>query len=84
MNDIVLKKDEKCFVMCDCYGHVLFLEKDEGLTYFSVYETAYTGGKLSWYERIRWCWNIILTGKPYTDSFVLNNNKSKELAKFLS
>lgn len=70
--------------MCDCYSHCLFVEKDDEDNHFfiSLFERGTDGRKMSWKERLRWCFYILTKGTPFTDMIVIDSKKAKELAEF--
>lgn len=85
MND---KNTDKLFVVCDCYGHALYLEmyqddpnKD---LWISLFERGTDGKKMCWSQRLRWAWHIIRHGHPFTDMVTINEDKVKELQQFLN
>jgi hypothetical protein len=78
------EKDSE-FLICDCYGHGLLLEKfdDEEEVCLSLFEKGLNGRTLCWSERLRWCWQILRHGKPWSDFVILNIEKQKKLKEFL-
>ncbi len=72
--------------MCDCHSHGLVVERfdDEEEVYIALFERGLNGRKLSFIERIKWCWQILRYGNPWNDLIVLNKEKQKELAEFLN
>lgn len=79
-------KDDSIFLMCDCHSHALFAEKfkDEEEVYISLFERGYGGKRMTWFERLRWCYRIIIHGHPWTDSVILNIENQKRLKDFLN
>lgn len=77
--------NDEVFYLCDCYSHGLFIEKDSETNSILIncFERGFDGRKMSFLERLRWCFYIIKNGHPYTDMIVLNENKVTELIKFL-
>lgn len=77
---------EEHTIICDCYSHILYLNKyeDEEELYISFFEQGFDGKKLSFREKIKWCWNIIKNGHPYTDMIVLDKTKQSKLIEFLN
>lgn len=71
-------------ISCSCYGHTLYLDKDEDCVYVSSFRRGYSGGLLSWTERLQWCWDIIRYGIPYVDEVVLGEIESKELKAWVN
>jgi hypothetical protein len=41
------------------------------------------GRTLRWSERLRWCWQILRYGKPWSDFIILNTENQKRLKEFL-
>jgi len=79
-----MNKDQK-FIMCDCHSHALVVERfDDEEVYIALFERGLNGRKLSFRERIKWCWQILRHGNPWNDLIVLNKEKQKELAEFLN
>ena len=78
------EKDSE-FLICDCYGHGLLLEKfdDEEEVCLSLFEKGLNGRTLCWSERLRWCWQILRHGKPWSDFVILNIENQKKLKEFL-
>ena len=84
-----MKKDtDKLFVMCDCYGHALYLEayKDDDCKdlWISLFERGTDGKKMGWSQRLHWCWHILRHGHPFTDMVTINEDKVKTLQTFLN
>ena len=52
--------------MCDCHSHGLVVERfdDEEEVYIALFERGLDGRKLSFIERIKWCWQILRHGNP--------------------
>lgn len=61
------------YIKCSCAGELISLEKwDDHLICLSLWERGFkNNNKLTFGERIRWCWEILRTGKPFTDSVLL-------------
>jgi len=81
-----MNEDKSTFLICDCHSHALFLEKfnDEEEIYISFFERGMNGRILTWKERLKWCWQIIRYGQPWTDSVILGLENQKKLKKFLN
>lgn len=80
-------KDEKdsTFLICDCFSHGLLVEKFEGEkeVSLSLFEKGLNGRILGCSERLRWCWQILRYGKPWSDFIILNTDNQKQLKQFL-
>jgi hypothetical protein len=73
------------FIKCACYGHLMELEYDREYNqyYLTIWSSGFKREKLSWYDRIRWIWNILKTGNPWSDMFIINESTRKEIVEFL-
>ncbi len=77
---------------CDCGGEGLILDDEidqvehEGKEIYvhsfniALWEFGHSKGKIGLGEKIRWCWNILKTGLPWTDSVILNPDEATKLA----
>lgn len=72
------------YLLCDGQCHLLQLSYDEewGLE-MSMWKRSHSGGKLSWRERIRWCWHLITTGELWVDEIILDKEKIHQFVKFM-
>jgi len=78
-------KNDSAFLICDCFSHGLLVEKfeDEKEVCLSLFERGLDGRILSWSSRLRWCWQILRYGKPWSDFVILNTENQKRLKEFL-
>lgn len=78
------EKDSE-FLICDCYSHGLLVERldDEEELCLSLFERGLDGRILSWSSRLKWCWQILRYGKPWSDYVILNIENQKKLKEFL-
>jgi hypothetical protein len=80
-------KDAKIvFFLCDCRSEVLAIEYDNEIEMaeFAVYENrASYNRKLSFWQRLRYIYKVLVSGEPYSDQIMLNKNQIKELKGFL-
>ena len=80
-------KEEKdsAFLICDCFSHVLLVEKFDGEeeVCISIFERGLDGRILSFTSRLKWCWQILRHGKPWSDFIILNTENQKRLKEFL-
>jgi hypothetical protein len=82
-----LKENKTLFIPCSCKSEVLVIEYDHeiqmaDLAIFEHY-TNYSN-KMSLWQRVRYCFRVLVYKKPYADQMVLDNNQLKDLQKFLS
>ena len=74
------------FFSCDCGAEGLLLtqEKEDKEIYFALY--GYGVGynpKPSFWERIKYSWYHIKTGKKYVDCLIMDYDKAKEVGQWL-
>jgi len=76
---------------CDCSNEVLCIEADvddySDRKFVYLYVSIWHRGcdnKPSIYERLRHCWQILKTGKNYTDEIILDFDNMERLHKDLS
>lgn len=83
------------YTKCRCYSHTLEVERyvwhwesndgiddvEDGFN-FAIWSLGFDG-KLSWLERIRWCWEIITKGRAQADSIIVTNEDACKIAKFI-
>jgi len=74
------------FVKCECHqeGMGVICDLDDGLYYFSYWSHGLRTGKLSWRQRLRYCWRVLTKGKAFSDELVLNQISVDELVSFLN
>ena len=79
------EEQDSVFLICDCFSHGLLVEKFKGEeeVSLSLFERGLDGRILSWSSRLRWCWQILRYGKPWSDFVILNTENQKRLKDFL-
>ena len=79
------EEQDSVFLICDCFSHGLLVEKFKGEeeVSLSLFERGLNGRILSWSSRLRWCWQILRYGKPWSDFVILNTENQKRLKQFL-
>lgn len=82
-----LKENKTIFIPCSCKSEVLVIEYDHDIDMadLAIYEhlTNYSN-KLSLWQRIRYCYQILVYKKPYADQIMLDRKQLKDLQKFLN
>ena len=79
-------KTKNKFFKCECGSHAIDVTTfdDEPEVYICMWDQGSKDDhRLSLWERFRWSWKILLTGKPYQDNVILSKNKAKELGEYL-
>lgn len=85
MND-----EQHLYIKCDCGGDLLELERyveespsDRGFQ-IAFWDYGQWGrAPMSWKQRIRWCWNVLKTGCPWSDMVMINDEKALEISNFI-
>lgn len=91
--DFMKTENTALYAKCSCSGHMLQIERydysetdkyymDEGF-YISTWINSFNY-KLCWNERLRWIWNIIITGIPWSDNIIINNDQAMEISKYIN
>ena len=81
-----MKDQDSIFLICECHEHGLLVEKfkDEHEVSLSLFERGLKGRTLGLSERLRWCWQILRHGMPWSDYIILNEENQKQLKEFLN
>lgn len=83
---IQFEKNKTTFILCDCRSEILVLDHDfeYGLTELSIYENMSSyNNKMSFWQKIRYIYQVLFKGRPYSDQIVLSNNQIKDISSFL-
>lgn len=74
----------KIYLKCDCSSETLELEHDAEYQELNIVIWRLSiNSTLCLRERLRWCWKILITGNPWSDSVILSKEKVKELKEFV-
>ena len=81
-----LKENKTLFIPCSCKSEILAIEYDHEIDMadLAIFEN-YTnyGNKMSLWQRIRYCYQVIFCKKPYADQITLDRNQLKDLKRFI-
>ena len=79
------KEDRSIFIKCECQGEGMgvYYDSEDGYYYFSYWRHGLSNRKLSWNERIRYCWNVFTKGRAFNDELLLSQKSTDELIDFL-
>lgn len=73
---------------CCCCGLEVSLDKEEDIPdqfWFAFWSMGnYGQAPMMWKEQLRWIWNILWTGNPWSDHVILSKSSAKELSEFLN
>jgi hypothetical protein len=81
-----IRENKKLFIQCDCSSEILSIEYDYDLaiTELAIYEHYVSfKNKMSLWQRLKYCWQVLWHKKPYADQMVLNSKQAKQLLNFL-
>ena len=82
-----LKENKTLFIPCSCKSEVLVIEYDHewNIADLAIFEnyTNYSN-KMSLWQRLRYCFQVLVYKKPYADQMVLDNKQLKDLREFLN
>jgi hypothetical protein len=82
-----LKENKTLFIPCSCKSEILVIEYDHewNIADLAIFEnyTNYSN-KMSLWQRLRYCFQVLVYKKPYSDQMVLDNKQLKDLKKFLN
>lgn len=77
---------KQLILLCDCRSETLVIEYDEEIKMadLAIFEN-YTnyGNKMSLWQRLRYCYQVLVHKKPYADQIVLNHNQLYQLKQFV-
>lgn len=80
------EKDKNIFIECECGTHLVKLQynadcNDVDMVFFSY---GINERSFGFRCKLRYIWQIIRTGTPYSDAVCLDKNESKKIVDFLS
>lgn len=81
-----LKQKKTLFTMCSCMGELLVIEYDEefDIADLSIYQQRNSFLHIqSFWQKMRYCWQILWNSKPYTDQMQLSKEQLIELKQFI-
>lgn len=87
LNMIKFQKNKTSFILCDCKSEVLVLEYDDeyNLMELSIYENLSSySHKMSFWQKLRYIYQVLVKGRPYSDQMILNKEQIKHMANFLT
>lgn len=70
------------FIPCDCGLEVLRLTYDPDDLDFGLNVSILEKGGIPWRDKLRWIWQIIRHGSPFSDAILLNNDGVTKLIDF--
>lgn len=82
-----LKTNKTLFIPCDCRSEILMIEYDHDIKIadLAIYENALSfSHKMSLWQRIRYCYRVLIYKKPYADQITLNHKQLLDLKSFMN
>lgn len=73
-------------LICNCNSELILLTKfdpEDDHLYLSTFNQTQYSIKPSFWEKIKYCWYHLITGKIYEDQFIFTNEQANELGKWL-
>ena len=58
-------------------------DTEDKLYYFSYWRMCYDPGKMAFWERIKYCWQVLRTGQAYNDELIFDQEAVDALSAFL-
>ena len=77
---------EEKILICKCHSELILLtkfDKEDNELYLSMFNKGQFTRKPSIWQRIKYCYYHLRTGKIYEDQFIFTNDQAKELGKWL-
>lgn len=81
-----LKENKTLFIPCGCRSEILMIEYDHEwrMADLAIYYTnASIRNKMSLWQRVRYCWQVLYNKKFYADEITLDHKQLKDLQNFL-
>ena len=73
--------------LCDCGMHGLVITdlKEAGCheIYLALWQSKYLPEPKGFWERLRWCWQVLKTGQPWADEICLQPKDARKLGERL-
>jgi hypothetical protein len=81
-----LKTNKTLFTMCACESEILVLNYDDKYNEADLAMYRYWGysNKMSLYQKLRYCYRVLVKSQPYSDQMILNKDNLKEMKTFLN
>lgn len=79
----------KRFFECSCGGEGIMMSyemEEEGMPYVDLafFSCGYISKRqLSLWDKLRYCWHILITGEPFADEVMLNSEIAEKLGREL-
>lgn len=77
---------EPDFIPCSCSGEGISVSQDSEAPYdlfVNFWSNGFQGKRLSFWLRLRWCWDVLRTGTPWQDFMLLPQTQIPKLVNAL-
>lgn len=75
------------FIECECHTEGIMVSYDDTDPFPNIYLAMFSYGKfgnsLGFREKLRYCWKVLKTGRPFEDEVMLRQDTARELANAL-
>ena len=75
------------FFLCECSSEILlftrFIDEHGGQIYVSIYTIGQFHKKPNIWQRLKYCWHHITTGKIHEDQVILSFEKAQQISEWL-
>lgn len=69
--------------LCACHGDGISLEKSyKNEIYLALWTRGHSGKHPLW-SRLRFCWKMLIEGKPWNDEIIFNDTQAAKVGKHL-
>lgn len=70
--------------LCSCGVEGVIVDDFEGAISIALYSYGQGGNKLSLWNKLRWCYNIVMTGQTWSDQIIMDPETAMLLAESIS
>jgi len=76
---------DEFYLKCECQNEVLVFTnvRDDNHVNIALYSHGYYSKKPSAWQRIKFAWYHLITGKIYADAVVINHEQAEQLAEWI-
>ena len=80
-----MNADNFTFIKCQCEGEGMGIDYDgkDDLYYFSYWSQGLSNNRLSWAQRLRYCWKTLKTGKAFNDELLFTSKDANRLCNWI-
>lgn len=72
------------FIKCNCCCSIAEINWDEDIKayHLTMWKRHDMSEKMSFKERLRWCWNTLKTGNPWSDHTIISEEDFEKLRSY--